>query len=102
MAGGFLYLDSSALVKLVLPEAESEALLELVTQYPDRVSSALAATEVIRAVHRASDLEMAHRRAIQVVEGIHLLTLDESVLFSAAKLPPAKLRTLDATSSVST
>jgi hypothetical protein len=34
MSGDFLYLDSSALIKLVLPEAESPALLESLAAWP--------------------------------------------------------------------
>ncbi len=52
MAEGFLYLDSSALVKLVLPEAESQALVELLARWEEKVSSALAFVEVIRASRR--------------------------------------------------
>ncbi|HEX3553343.1 MAG TPA: hypothetical protein VIA62_08940 [Thermoanaerobaculia bacterium] len=44
MGGELLYLGSSALVKLVLPEAESEALLESLSAWPVRVTSELAAS----------------------------------------------------------
>ena len=49
MEEGFLYLDSSALVKLVLPEPETDALLQLLADWGERVSSSLAAVEVQRA-----------------------------------------------------
>ena len=42
MSGELLYLDSSALVKLVLPEAESAALLESLAAWPACVTSELA------------------------------------------------------------
>jgi len=93
---GFLYLDSSALVKLVLPEPETDALLNLLGEWDERASSALAAVEVIRAVYRASNSELARRRARRVVEGVHLVTIDEEVLEIAARLAPKNLRTLDA------
>ena len=96
MAAGFLYLDSSALVKLVLPEPETDALLDLLGDWEDRVSSALAAVEVIRAARRASSSEPVHRRAQRVVEGVHLVTIDDEVLEIAAGLAPESLRTLDA------
>lgn len=54
MAGKFLYLDSSALVKLVRTEAESAALRELLKAWPLRVSSEFAKVEVVRAVRRAT------------------------------------------------
>ena len=48
-----LYSDSSALVKLVVPEPESGALWDGLAQWPERVSSALARVELLREVHRA-------------------------------------------------
>jgi uncharacterized protein with PIN domain len=44
-----LYLDSSALVKLVVAEPETQALLEFLARWPHRVSSALARVELLRA-----------------------------------------------------
>ena len=48
-----VYLDSSALVKLVVPEPESKALIEHLEERPQRVSSTLALTELPRALDRA-------------------------------------------------
>jgi predicted nucleic acid-binding protein len=91
-----LYLDSSALVKLVVSEPETEALLLVLAEWPDRVSSELAAVEVPRAARRASGDPAVHRRADQVVAGLHLLRLGAAVLKRAAELGPTRLRTLDA------
>jgi predicted nucleic acid-binding protein len=96
MAEGFLYLDSSALVKLVLPEPETDALLRLLADWEDRVSSALATVEVSRAARRASRDDAVHRRARRVVDGIHLVTVDDDVLRIASTLEPTTLRSLDA------
>lgn len=93
---GLLYLDSSALVKLVLPEAETEALLAALQHWPDRVSSELAVLEVERAARRASDDPDVHRRAQDVLAAVHLLALDSAVLREAARLEPSELRSLDA------
>ena len=41
-----LYLDSSAIVKLVAAEAESPALFDFVQQYEERLSSVLASKTV--------------------------------------------------------
>ena len=49
-----LYLDSSALVKLVVAEPETPALIEFLAGWPHRVSSVLARVEVLRAVKRAT------------------------------------------------
>lgn len=46
MSEGLLYLDSSALVKLVLPEAETGALLGALSDWPERISSTIAGVDV--------------------------------------------------------
>lgn len=94
--GGLAYLDSSAIVKLVLPEAESPALLALLREFDGLVSSALAAVEVSRAILRATPEAAILQRARQVLAGFHLLRLDQEVLNAAAELRPETLRTLDA------
>ena len=89
-----VYLDSSALVKFVVAEAESEALRRFIRRRTDRVSSVLARLEVLRAVrmHGAPAIE----RAKKVLARIHLLRIDDEVLESASVLPPGVLRSLDA------
>lgn len=96
MAEGFLYLDSSALVKLVLPEPESAALLALLPDWEEHVSSVIASVEVLRAARRASASEEVARRAAQVIRSVHLVTLDDEVLEVASSLAPPILRSLDA------
>jgi predicted nucleic acid-binding protein len=96
VARGLVYLDSSAIVKLVLPEKESPAVTALLPEFDGVVSSALAAVEVHRAVRRATSEDRVLRRAEQVLAGLHLLRLDDPVLDAAAALAPATLRTLDA------
>jgi predicted nucleic acid-binding protein len=88
-----LYLDSSAIVKLVAREPETPALVDVVRADPAAVSSALAWTEVIRAVRRARG---RLDRARAVLEGIALAPIDDAILRGAAELSPAGLRTLDA------
>lgn len=96
MNEGLLYLDSSALVKLVLPEAETGALLEALSGWPERISSDLAGVEVLRVVRRAGAGERARERAEKVISGIGLVRVDEAVLSGAARLEPVELRTLNA------
>jgi predicted nucleic acid-binding protein len=91
-----LYLDSSALVKLVLPEAETGALLGALSDWPERISSTIAGVEVLRAVRRAGAGERVRERAERVISDIGLVRVDEAVLSGAARLEPAELRTLDA------
>lgn len=90
-----LYLDSSALIKLVFEERETPALEAFLADRPLRVSSALARVEVIRAVRTVSDA-LAGRHAGDVLAAIELIAPDATVLADAAGLDPLSLRTLDA------
>jgi predicted nucleic acid-binding protein len=89
-------MDSSALVKLVLPEAESTALLSFLGDGAEPISSEIAAVEVVRAARRASPDAQVHNRAAAVVAALHLLRLDSEILERAAGIEPESLRTLDA------
>lgn len=91
-----LYLDSSALVKLVLPEPESEALRALVAVEPARVTSVIAAVETRRAARRASADPAVHERARNVLAAVDLRPVDEAVVDVADRVAPASVRSLDA------
>ena len=96
MAGVAIYVDSSALVKLVLPEAESAALMTLLTSEVRPISSELATVEVIRAARRASRDSEVYQRAAAVLAAVHLVIVDVEILERAASLEPETLRSLDA------
>ncbi len=96
MAEELLYLDSSALVKLVHTEAETPVLSEFLRDWPFRISSRLAQLEVVRAARRLSVAEDLTPRAQAVLTRIHLLNLDNSILEQASLLGPSGLRSLDA------
>jgi uncharacterized protein len=88
-------------VKLVLEEAQSEALRQLLKEWPVRASSSLARAEVVRAAARAVAGDAAQELAVtaecmRVLDGLVLLAITEEILNNAAQLPPAGLRTLDA------
>jgi predicted nucleic acid-binding protein len=91
-----LYLDSSAIVKLVAAEAESLALFGLVRRYEERLSSVLARVEVHRAVRRAGGSAAQRRRADRVLARVALVRLDEPIIAMASQLRPTDLRSLDA------
>jgi hypothetical protein len=91
-----VYLDSSALVKLVVTEPESTALMDLLRTRPDRVSSAIALTEVPRALRRAGFGTAERRRARALLARVALVDVDRRILAAAAVLDPPTLRTLDA------
>lgn len=88
-----LYVDSSALTKLVLDEPESVAFHEYV-QGHSLASSGLARTEVLRAVMRVNPARAI--KAVGLLEEVALLDVGESILDSAARLEPSQLRSLDA------
>ncbi len=91
-----LYLDSSAIVKLVLPEPETHALVSRLSHDPEVISSALARVEVLRALKRIKATPTARRQAQRVLARIALARIDEAVLERAAEIDPAELRSLDA------
>ena len=96
MSGGLLYLHSSALVKFVLAEPETDALVKFLSGWPERISSVLARVEVLRAARRAGARGAVYRRAESVVARIGLVGIDAAVLGLAADLEPPGLSTLDA------
>ena len=96
MKAELVYLDSSALVKLVVKERESDALRAWTALHPAAVTSALSVAEVRRAVGRLTPRARLSDRARLVLDGVALLGLDQDILEKAAGLAPAELRTLDA------
>ena len=92
-----LYLDTSALVKIVVAEPESNALANYLRAFPSdsRFTSALARTELVRAVgRRGSNDSIAHAR--RVLGRLDLIPLTNRLLDNAGMLMPPELRTLDA------
>ncbi|MBK9090638.1 MAG: type II toxin-antitoxin system VapC family toxin [Holophagales bacterium] len=96
VAATLIYLDSSALVKLVVHENGTDELRAWLSSHPAVVSSAVAVTEVRRAIGRISARRSLSDRARLVLDGVALLTVDNAVLEVAAGLMPPGLRTLDA------
>lgn len=89
-----VYLDSSALVKLVVAEAESQALRRYLRGEPGRASCVLARVEVPRAVRPHGAAAVA--RARQLMRRLDLVRLDDELLDDAAALDSGILRSLDA------
>ncbi len=88
------YLDSSAMVKLVVAEPESAGLRQHLRRRRPLVSSALARTEVLRAL--LDEGPEATGRAHALLGCINLLRINDRVLGAAGTLLPAHLRSLDA------
>jgi uncharacterized protein len=90
-----IYIDTSAVLKLVHPEPESGALRIWLAGHPDDlVSSALVRTEARRALLRNDPGALPGLPAILSV--IAQIPVSETVLDSAAVFPDPLLRSLDA------
>ncbi|MFI5394044.1 MAG: type II toxin-antitoxin system VapC family toxin [Candidatus Binatia bacterium] len=89
-----VYLDSSAIAKLVVQEPESAALRRYLRAHPQRISCSLSRTEVLRAVRHLGPAAL--HRARQVLRRVDLIQLDDALLDAAATLDPRILRSLDA------
>lgn len=92
MAG--TYLDSSAIVKLAIDENQSGALRRYLRRRGPLLSSALARTEVLRALLDEGDVGVARGR--EVLRRVDLIRVNDRVLNAAGTLLPDDLRSLDA------
>ena len=87
--------NASALVKLVVAEAETDALRAwLVAAERAPVSSDLARTELVRAVRRAAPDRVVQARA--VLDAVTLLEVSTAIFEEAGRLDPVIVRSLDA------
>ena len=91
-----VYLDASAILKLVVVERESDALATELERWPDRVSSSIVRVEVHRALHRTGLWRSLRGAADAVLDGFTLIRMDEQVLGRAAMFRNPQLRALDA------
>ena len=87
------FLDSSAIVKLVVEEAESEMLRQFLSG-STFVASEIARTEVLRAVARRDPNRLDLAR--EILRAAHSLAVTPEALDVAAHLLPPILRSLDA------
>ena len=87
------YIDTSALVKLVAPEAETDALVDWMR---DRrwVISDLHRTELRRAARRVGPAATA--RAEQLLQHFDVVTINAEIFDRAGDIGPTGLRSLDA------
>jgi uncharacterized protein len=90
------YLDASALVKLMRPEPETEALIEALAQSPVRIASEVVVVELGCTARRLGGAELLDR-AEAIVDGLHLIPFSAAIrerAVATAFEPP--LRALDA------
>ena len=89
------YLDTSALVKLVVVETETAALMSWLAETErGPVTCDLTRTELARAVRRVAPDRMARVRA--VLDAVVLLKVTTATFEAAGRLEPNELRSLDA------
>ncbi len=88
------YLDASAVVKLAVVEAESDALGRYLTDDDEWVSSSICFVEAVRNVtpHGAARASLARH----LLDRMRLVSLDDAVLETAGSIGPSTLRSLDA------
>ena len=89
-----IYLDSSALVKLAVREVHSDALRKHLRRRRPLMSTALARTEVLRALLPGGEQALAAGRA--VLSRVDLVRVNDPVLAQAGTMSPVELRSLDA------
>jgi predicted nucleic acid-binding protein len=88
------YIDSSALVKLAVRELESAALRRYIRRRRPLGSSALARTEVARALLSLGP--QAIQRGHDVLDRVDLIRINDRILNAAMAMLPIDVRSLDA------
>lgn len=93
-----IYLDSSALVKLVVREPESAHLKRWLAESDDRdhVTSALGRVELMRTALRSADPKIIAAAQLLLDDRLDVLRLTDEVMDTAESIGPAMLRSLDA------
>ena len=89
-----VYLDSSAIVKLCISEAETSALRRHLARRRRWITSGLARTEVVRTVSAGGP--SALQAADDLLRRITLVKISDRILRSAGTIGPPSLRSLDA------
>jgi hypothetical protein len=91
-----VYLDSSAIMKLVVPERETAALEKELERWPDWLSSELAALECRRTVGRRPENASLRERVQHVLASCTLIRLDTTLMRLAEHVGSPLIRSLDA------
>ena len=91
-----IYLDTSAMVKLVAVEPESAALVDWLNAHLDEplATGTIGHIELVRAAARTGPAATAAAR--NLASTMDTLVMTEAIASVAATIPPAELRTLDA------
>jgi uncharacterized protein len=87
-----VYLDTSAVGRVLLGEPDAPAILRDIAEFDQRVASRLLRTELRRLAIREDRL----READQLLAGVALVPVDHETLAAAETVPPSTVGTLDA------
>ena len=87
-----MYVDTSAVGRVLLGEPDAPAVLHDLADFDQHVASRLLRIELRRLALREDALEAADR----LLGGVALIPLDDTILASSETLPPATVATLDA------
>lgn len=87
-----VYLDTSALGRVLLGEPDSPAVLAALSEFEQRVASRLLRVELKRLALRHGVLDQAD----QLLSAVALVPLSAAVLDAAETVPPVSVATLDA------
>lgn len=90
-----VYLDTSAFVKLAIPEPETAALIAALPTNARLVASEILEVEALRAARRIAGEDGVAATQAQLA-GVRLLPLTDQIRKRACELEPATLRSLDA------
>jgi predicted nucleic acid-binding protein len=96
MSDEAVYVDSSAFVKLFLPEPDTPALTHYLASRRRRVSALLLRTESLRAAVRATLSPQRMVLVRKLLDGMTLIPADMALSDQAGMLQPSELRSLDA------
>ena len=89
-----IYVDTSALLKLLWVEQGSAEMADFVADRTDLTSSSLVVVEMRRGTARADSSALP--RADVLLTRVALVAVSDAVLESASRLPDPRLRSLDA------
>jgi predicted nucleic acid-binding protein len=87
-----LYVDTSALGRVLHLQPEKPEIERVLVQFPGRVSSRLLGVELRRLALR----DQLETRAEELLEDIAFVPLDDAVLAAAERMEPRRVATLDA------
>ncbi|OBY30937.1 type II toxin-antitoxin system VapC family toxin [Mycolicibacter kumamotonensis] len=93
-----IYMDTSALVKLIVQEPESAALQRWLADIEDRdhVTSAVGRVELMRTALRGGDTEIVDNAQRILDEDLDIIAVTDDVITKAEAIGPTSLRSLDA------